>query len=413
MKILIKPRLLSGGVTPPPSKSMAHRMLICAALADGRSAIENIDFSDDVKATLRCLECIGAGWKPAAGGGVEITGTAGRGADGTRTFDCGESGSTLRFFIPIALALYGRGRFAGTGRLMKRPQGPYLDLFMEKGINFSYTGDTIEVSGGLKHGAYSLRGDVSSQFFSGLLFALPLLGGGSVLASTTRLESLPYVEMTRSAQARAGIRTDGADGSYSIRGGQCYAPFSASVEADWSQATFWLMANLLGSDIELQGMDAESAQGDRAHGLAIAEAIGDKDVKEVEIDISDCPDLLPPAAAAAAARGKGFVTRFSGAARLRMKESDRLASVASVINALGGRAEEEPDGITIYGEDGLRGGVEISCYGDHRIAMMAAIAAVRCGEEIVLDGAECVNKSYPGFWKDYKRLGGYIEELGQ
>ena len=197
---------------------------------------------------------------------------------------------------------------------MKRPQGPYLDLFMEKGINFSYTGDTIEISGGLKPGAYSLRGDVSSQFFSGLLFALPLLGGGSALASTTRLESLPYVEMTRSAQARAGIRTDGAGGSYSIRGGQSYAPFSASVEADWSQAAFWLMANLLGSEIELQGMDAESAQGDRAHGLAIAEAIGNKDLKEVEIDISDCPDLQPPAAAAAAARGKGFV-RASAARR--------------------------------------------------------------------------------------------------
>ena len=340
-----------------------------------------------------------------------MTGTAGRGADGTQLFECGESGSTLRFFIPIALALYGHGRFTGMGRLMKRPQGPYLDLFMEKGINFSYAKETLEVSGKLMPGEYLMRGDVSSQFFSGLLFALPLLSGDSALAASTRLESLPYVDMTRGAQMKAGVEIEGGNGSYAIRGGQSYAPFSASVEADWSQAAFWMMANVLGCGIRIRGMDDASMQGDRAHGIAIAETLADKELKNVEIDISDCPDLLPPAAAAAAVRGEGMVTSFRNAARLRMKESDRLSTVTSVINALGGCAVEERDGITICGLDSLNGGVEISCCGDHRIAMMAAVAATRCNKRIVLDGAECVKKSYPSFWTEYKRLGGYVEEL--
>ena len=206
MRILIKPRPLFGSVTPPPSKSMAHRTLICAALADGSSVISNLHFSDDVKATLKSLKCIGASWRRIDSKIIEVTGTAGRGADGTQLFECGESGSTLRFFIPIALALYGHGRFTGMGRLMKRPQGPYLDLFMEKGINFSYAKETLEVSGKLTPGEYLMRGDVSSQFFSGLLFALPLLSGDSALAASTRLESLPYVDMTRGAQMKPESR---------------------------------------------------------------------------------------------------------------------------------------------------------------------------------------------------------------
>ena len=210
---------------------------------------------------------------------------------------------------------------------------------------------------------------------------------------------------------KAGVEIEGGNGSYAIRGGQSYAPFSASVEADWSQAAFWMMANVLGCGIRIRGMDDASMQGDRAHGLAIAETLADKELKNVEIDISDCPDLLPPAAAAAAVRGEGMVTSFRNAARLRMKESDRLSTVTSVINALGGCAVEERDGITICGLDSLNGGVEISCCGDHRIAMMAAVAATRCNKRIVLDGAECVKKSYPSFWTEYKRLGGYVEEL--
>lgn len=411
MKILIKPRLLYGSVTPPPSKSMAHRMLICAALADGNSVIANLNFSDDVKATLKGLQSIGAKWRSVDGDVVEVAGTAGREADGTRLFECGESGSTLRFFIPIALALYGHGRFTGIGRLMKRPQGPYFDLFMDKGINFSYAKETLEVSGGLDPGEYSLRGDVSSQFFSGLLFALPLLAGDSTLVASTRLESLPYVDMTIASQAKSGIKIGGGGGNYTIRGGQSYAPFSSAVEADWSQAAFWNMANLLGCGIRVSGMDDRSMQGDRASGLAIAGTLANMEMKNIEIDISDCPDLLPPAAAAAALRGNDTVVSFRNAARLRMKESDRLSTVASVINALGGSAVEEPDGLTICGADTLRGGVEISCCGDHRIAMMAAIAATKCADNVILDGAECVKKSYPTFWSDYKRLGGYVEEL--
>lgn len=411
MKLKITPRSLRGRVTPPPSKSAAHRMLICAALADGRSVISNLTFSDDINATLKCLECIGAEWKHTDEGTIEVTGTAGRGGDGGRMFECGESGSTLRFFIPIALALYGRGRFTGRGRLMKRPQGPYFDLFFEKGISFSYDTKSLEVSGRLEPGGYSLRGDVSSQFFSGLLFALPLLPGDSSLRASTALESAPYVEMTVDAQSKAGIAIKEKDGWYFAGGGQHYIPFSASVEADWSQAAFWNAADLLGSSVELCGMDMDSAQGDRAHGLAMAERLSGAGLSDIEFDISDCPDLLPPMAAAAAARGRGTVTVFRNAARLRMKESDRLASVTAVINALGGRAVEEESGVAIYGSYSLAGDAEVSCFGDHRIAMMAAVAATRCEKPVVLDGAECVNKSYPSFWDEYKRLGGSIEEI--
>lgn len=410
MKILITPRRLAGTITVPPSKSIAHRLLICAALADGVSLISNLSFSVDIKATLQCIGQIGARWKRVEENTIEIYGSAGLDGGG-ENFECCESGSTLRFFIPIALALCGGGRFTGKARLMRRPQGPYFDLFMEKNISFSYEEDVLSIKGELKAGTYSLRGDVSSQFFSGLLFALPLLSGDSILCAATKLESAPYVEMTREAQRKAKIYIERESDCYKIKGGSAYAPFNAEVEADWSQAAFWYMANQLGSRIELRGMDCESIQGDRASGLLMANTFGNSAVKEAEFDISDCPDLLPPAAAAAAARGEGTAAHFCNAARLRIKESDRLSSVAYAVNALGGRAVEERDGITIYGKESLSGGVEIPCRNDHRIAMMAAIAATRCEKPVVLDGAECVDKSYPNFWKDYIKLGGVIEEL--
>lgn len=294
---------------------------------------------------------------------------------------------------------------------MKRPLGPYFDLFMEKGIAFSCSRDALEVAGELRSGLYSLRGDVSSQFFSGLLFALPMVEGDSVICAATKLESAPYVNMTMAAQAKAGIVNRCAGERYEIRGGARYAAFDASVEADWSQAAFWIMANQLGSSVKLLGLDEESTQGDRAYAVAMAEILRRTDIKEAEFDMSDCPDLLPPAAAAAAVSGKGLATRFYNASRLRLKESDRLASVSAVLRELGGVVEEERDSIIVHGVDSLRGDAEISCRKDHRIAMMAAIAASRCERPIVLDGAECVNKSYPSFWNDYRSLGGKAEEI--
>lgn len=411
MKIAITPNLLSGKLTPPPSKSMAHRLLVCAALARGRSVLSNISFSDDVKATLACMKSIGATWKMLDSSTVEVIGTSEHSGDAAPTFECGESGSTLRFFIPIALALCGGGRFSGKGRLMKRPLGLYFDLFMEKGIAFSYSGDALSVCGKLPSGRYSLRGDVSSQFFSGLLFALPILAGDSEIRATTKLESVPYVEMTLAAQSKAGVEILREEGYYKISGGSAYSSFNATVEADWSQAAFWVMANLLGSAIELCGLDENSSQGDRAHTAAIAGAMKNFAEKELSVDLADCPDLLPPASAAAALCGAGRTTRFYNASRLRLKESDRLSSVADVLTALGARVEVGRDSMTIFGADSLRGGVEISCHNDHRIAMMAAIAATRCENAVVLNGAECVKKSYPNFWEDYRRLGGKIEEI--
>lgn len=211
MDVRIRPHTLAGAVTPPPSKSMAHRLLLAAALADGVSTVQNVALSQDIEATLRCMAALGASWEQADKSTLRVTGIGGKRKPFTELprFDCGESGSTLRFLIPIALAVAGGGVFTGRRRLMERPQKPYFDLFDEKGISYEQTAGVLTVRGTLTPGEYRLAGNVSSQFFTGLLFALPLLSGGSTLVSTTRLESRDYVAMTRDALARAGVRVDG------------------------------------------------------------------------------------------------------------------------------------------------------------------------------------------------------------
>ena len=211
MDVHIRPHTLAGAVTPPPSKSMAHRLLLAAALADGVSTVQNVALSQDIEATLRCMAALGASWERTDKSTLRVTGIGGKRKPFPEIprFDCGESGSTLRFLIPIALAVAGGGVFTGRGRLMERPQKPYFDLFDEKGISYEQTAGALTVRGALTPGEYRLAGNVSSQFFTGLLFALPLLGGGSTLVSTTRLESRDYVAMTRDALARAGVRVDG------------------------------------------------------------------------------------------------------------------------------------------------------------------------------------------------------------
>ena len=405
MDIRIRPHTLSGAVTPPPSKSMAHRLLLAAALADGVSTIENVAISQDIEATLRCMEALGAKWEQTVDGTLCVTGIGGRRKSFTELprFDCGESGSTLRFLIPIALAVAGGGVFTGHGRLMERPQKPYLDLFDEKGIFCEQKDGTLTVRGVLTPGEYRLAGDISSQFFTGLLFALPLLGGGSMLLPTTRLESRDYVAMTRDALARAGVTVSG-ESAFSVSPSH-YRPLTAAVESDWSQAGFWYAARFLGNRVELCGLDEASAQGDRVV-AALYEQF--EPMGEQRVDVSDCPDLLPPLAVMAARR-EG-TTHFVNAARLRMKESDRLRTTAALLRALGAPTEETADSLTVRGVPAFSGGT-VDGANDHRIVMAAAVAATVSAAPVTIKGAEAVKKSYPSFWDEYKRLGGDFDVL--
>lgn len=409
MDVQITPRHLSGTVTPPPSKSMAHRLLIAAALGSGISTVRGVAMSQDVEATLRCLTALGGHWRETTPGTLEITGIGGRrSTPGTALphLDCGESGSTLRFFLPIALAVAGGGVFTGQGRLMARPQGPYLDLFREKGIFCEQTDGTLTVRGTLEPGEYHLPGNVSSQFFTGLLFALPLLDGPSTIVPTTAVESWDYILMTLDALTGAGVTAaePHTPGEAFRVCPSAYQPFDRTVEADWSQAAFWYAAIALGSQLELTGLNAFSVQGDMAvvpHFLRLTQP-GDQ-----EIDVSGIPDLLPPLAVMAAVRSG--TTRFVNAARLRMKESDRLETTAALLTTLGVSAQAGPDFLTVQG--GAITGGTVDGANDHRIVMAAAIAATASSSPVTIRGAEAVKKSYPDFWEVYQSLGGVIHVL--
>ncbi len=411
MDITITPGRLAGAVTPPPSKSQAHRLLIAAALAHGESVISHVALSQDIEATIRCLEELGAGFSW-AGDTVTVRGMGANAMSPLRRMayprlDCGESGSTLRFLIPIALAVRGGGIFTGRGRLMERPLKPYFDLFDEKGIFYEQKDGVLTVAGMLTPGEYRLPGDVSSQFFTGLLFALPLLNGPSAIIPTTPLESEGYIRMTLQAMGQFGVEmpvTMSLPPHYHPQGNQTYRAADASVEADWSQAAFWYAAMYLW-DVDVQGMNLRSAQGDRV----MADYYDRFFMWADSFDLSNCPDLAPPLAVMAALRSGGGVTRLTNAARLRLKESDRLASVTAVLRALGADVTEGPDFLEIRGRETLAGGVTVDSFNDHRIAMMAAIAATKCVKPVTITGAQCVAKSYPGFWEDFERLGGKIE----
>jgi len=383
---------------------MAHRLLIAAALAEGVSTVENAALSQDVEATLRCLTALGGQWEQPRPGVLRITGFGGRyRGSGLPRMDCGESGSTLRFFLPIALAAAGGGVFTGHGRLMERPQQPYFDLFGERGVAHTLAGGVLTVRGALTPGEYRLPGNVSSQFFTGLLFALPLLDGPSRIVPTTPVESRDYIRMTLDALAAAGAPEPQGDAGFPVAP-FAYRPFDRTVEADWSQAAFWYAAAFLDNAVTPRGLNPSSAQGDR-----IVSDLYWRLARpgEAEIDVSGCPDLLPPLAVMAAARRSA--TRFTHAARLRLKESDRLATTAAMLRALGAGAEEAPDGLTVTG--GSLAGGTVDGANDHRIVMAAAVAASACAGPVVIRGAEAVNKSYPSFWDEYKRLGGEVHVL--
>ncbi len=386
MDITIKPQLLSGKITPPPSKSQAHRAVMAAALA-GNSEIGNLSHSEDISATLECMDILKSN------------------TDGMPKLNCGESGSTLRFLIPVALAMCGGGEFTGRGRLMDRPQKPYFDIFDQKGISYSYEGSFLTVKGKLPSGKYELPGDVSSQFVTGLLYALPMLEGDSVIEVTTPLESVGYVDLTLEVLRSFGIEIEQEGQIFKIKGGQKYKAHSMNIESDYSQSAFFFVAKALGSKLEIEGLNPNSAQGDRCI-IPYCEALSGDGL--VELDVSQCPDLVPALALQAALRN-GQETRLVNGARLRIKESDRLETTATELNKMGAKVQELADSLTIHGVSELNGGV-VSGRNDHRIAMMLAVAATRATSPVTIEGADCVKKSYPNFWEDYRNIGGvYID----
>ena len=417
MNIVIEPSPLKGEIAAIPSKSVAHRMLICAALADGPTTLRIPKTSDDIDATADCLRALGAAItvnnedyivEPIA----QI--------ENIPQLDCGESGSTLRFLLPVAAAAADRCRFDGHGRLPERPLSDLTDAMKEHGVSFDGEKLPFTIGGRLRGGIYRLPGNVSSQYITGLLLALPLCEEDSVIELTTALESASYIDITLSVLKTFGITVHCERNRYIIPGKQVFrSPGTLPVEGDWSNAAFFLTAAALNNDIAMTGLNPNSAQGDRKI-IALLEQLGavtqkdngrltlrSDELKGCTIDIQDTPDLLPVLSVAAAfAQGK---TTFINAARLRLKESDRLASSAAMIENLGGRAEVGEDELTVYGT-GLIGGTVESC-NDHRIAMSAAVAATRCSKPVTILNAEAVKKSYPGFYNDYNKTGGKAHVL--
>ena len=395
MDIIIEPKKLKGTVKAIPSKSAAHRLLICAALADRPTTLYIDKTSDDITATAQCLKALGAGIS-INGDAYHITPIEDPAA--SPTLDCGESGSTLRFLLPVAAALGNGSHFIGRGRLPQRPLSDLTAAMKEHGISMDSESLPMTLNGTLRGGTYRIKANVSSQYITGLLLALPLAEEDSVIELTTETESASYIDITLSALNLFGVEIETMPNGYRIKGGQTYhSPEAIIVEGDWSNGAFFLTAAAIGNELTVTGLDPASAQGDRKI-IDLLSQIGN----DASIDIRDTPDLLP-ILSVAATQAKGTTT-FVNAARLRLKESDRLESTADLINALGGKAETTEDTLTVYGT-GLVGGSIDSC-NDHRIAMSAAIAATACSETVTIRGAEAVNKSYPAFFEDYNKLGG-------
>jgi 3-phosphoshikimate 1-carboxyvinyltransferase len=419
--VKIFPARLSGAVDAIPSKSQAHRALICAALADKPTRVECKGESDDILATAACLSALGAEIERESGAYVVRPLNRGREeADGIATLPCGESGSTFRFMLPIVGALGRKVCFTPKGRLPERPLSPLYEELVSHGAELSPQGAVpFYASGQLTPGSYSLDAGVSSQFISGLLFALPLLDGGSKLTLTGSAESFPYIELTVAMLEEFGVKAEFDGGVFSIPGGQTYRSSGVvRVEGDWSNAAFWLGVGAVGSgSVTCAALNLQSRQGDRTildllaefgaqvevNGSAVTVSGGK--LRGIEINAKDIPDLVPILAVIGAAAEGTTVIRNAG--RLRAKESDRLASVSAVLRVLGANVDETEDGLILHGSTVFSGG-EVQSYGDHRIAMSAAIAATVCSEPVVIHGAEAVNKSYPGFFDDLRLLGGSI-----
>ena len=408
MDIKIYPNKLIGTVNAPSSKSYSHRMIIAAALADGISEISNVTASADIGVTAEAMNSLGAN---VISDGDVYTVKGIKSAAKAAEIDCGESGSTLRFIIPIACALGTEATFIGHGKLPERPITPYVREFSSKGVGFEpQSGLPISVKGKLSAGEYNLEGDVSSQFITGLMFALPLCSEDSVIKLTSPLQSKPYADMTIAVLKQFGIdiheTTMNGLPLYLIKGNQKYKPCRVIVEGDYSQAAFFYTANALGSEIIVKNLNPESVQGDKAITDIIAGC--GNDMKPFTVDVGDIPDLVPILTVLGCfTKGK---SRIVNAARLKIKESDRLTAIADALNRIGGKVTAGDDYLEIEPIDHFTGG-EVDSYNDHRIVMSAAIAALSSDSPVIIKGAEAVNKSYPRFFDDFKALGGQFEIL--
>ncbi len=384
MDITIQPGLLAGTLSAIPSKSQAHRYLICAAFADNETELICPETNRDIEATAGCLRSLGARISRTANG--YLIKPIARIPD-TALLPCGESGSTLRFMLPIVGALGVDATFRMEGRLPNRPLSPLWEEMERMGCILTRpTVDTVRCCGQLRTGEYVIDGGVSSQFITGLLFAAALMDGESHITVTGTLESKPYVDMTKQALAL-------------FKAPRFHSPGIVQVEGDWSNAAFFLAAKKLGSQLQILGLNPESVQGDRA----VAEILSQLQQGIPTVSAADIPDLVPVLAIVAAVL---YGAEFTQIRRLRLKESDRVATTVSMINALGGHAEATDDTLTVFGT-GLRGGT-VDAVNDHRIAMAAAVASTACQEPVRILGAECVQKSYPAFWDVFQRLGGRI-----
>ncbi len=393
-KVKIKNAILNGSVVIPPSKSAAHRALLCSFLAGG-GTVSPIISSKDMQAMQQAISAL---------------------ENDDKIVDCIESGNTLRFVIPVAAALGKSVTFVGSGRLPERPLETFLELLPKHNIKCTSNGRLpLSIEGKLTAGKYEIAGNISSQYISGLLFALPILDGDSEIVLTTRLESKPYIDLTIKVMRDFGVEVQETESGYLVRGNQQYKTRDYIVESDWSQAAFFLVGGAVGKSVALKGLDMNSVQGDKAIVDILKKFGADIEIKEneiisrkaelkgIKVDVSDIPDTVPALAVAAAyANGR---TEIAGGERLRFKESDRIESVVSNLKRLGADVTETSDGMIINGGKKLKG-AELLGYNDHRIVMAFSIAALFAGGETIITEANSINKTYPSFFEDYNRIGG-------
>ena len=430
--VVYGPGFSGGEVTMPPSKSAAHRALLCAGLSGGRCALSNMDISEDISATMGALEVMGLAVSHDPAGKTMLVEPRSQPQGGE--IDCRESGGLLRFMVPIAAALGGRWRFTGRGRLPQRPLGVYADLLPAHGVAFRTEGGLpLEIEGQLTPGAFALPGDISSQFVTGLLLALPLLSGDSDILLTSPLESVGYVDMTLQVLRDFGVHVEPTESGWHVPGGQRYTPRDYRVEGDWSQAAFFLnMAALApgGAPVRVGGLSPHSLQGDKAcvevfgafglsthweDGWLIAQNTHSGEpfggLRGQVVDMAQITDMAPALSVCAAlSRGE---TRLTNAGRLRLKESDRLAAMEQAINALGGRARAAGDELIIEGTERLTGGTAQG-QNDHRVLMALAGAGLRSAAPVRVTDPWSIRKTYPRFYEDFTALGGnaHVVQLG-
>lgn len=423
----IQPSKLEGEIRIPPSKSLAHRAIICSGLAEGISHIHNIEFSDDIIATREGMKSLGAEIKT----NNESNHINNRSiiVDGTSAFkvkkneiNCIESGSTLRFLIPIFSLSEEEILFTGQGKLVERPLDEYYRIFEEQSVTYSNNQGKLplKIKGRIKAGDFRVRGNISSQFVTGLMFALPLLKENSIINITTELESKGYVDLTIDVLRKFNIEIKNNNyEQFYISGNQKYKPTKYTVPGDYSQGAFWLVAGILGGKIKCIGLEENSLQSDKAILDIVKQMNGDvivstnqivtskSNTKGITIDASQFPDIVP-ILAVLASLSMG-TTRIINAKRLRIKESDRLKAISTELNKIGADIVELDDGLLIKGKETLNGGV-VDSWGDHRIAMALAVASIRCQTAVTIQNSDVVMKSYPRFWEDFQQLGGNIIE---